>query len=251
MGTGKPSDRIVDEYLRGGSELSRAYQALATEQPRTAVDRDILSQAREAVAGSRPESKPWFRIALRPFGPNWALPASLAAVAVMSVTLVITLSDYGAVPVVSRPAGVDIETDRISVDRLEKSSVESRKLAPAQRPELGPAAIPELRQDKVPAKSRAKPSSSAPQRLLESAVPEERAPTPAAPALSAPPVDGALEQGAPKRSAEQARTPETWLEEIRELRRKGRHAEADAALRAFKKRYPDYSTDGLERGRVK
>jgi hypothetical protein len=35
-------------------------------------------------------------------------------------------------------------------------------------------------------------------------------------------------------------SPEVWLERIRELRNKGDLAQADASLRAFRHRYPDY-----------
>lgn len=36
------------------------------------------------------------------------------------------------------------------------------------------------------------------------------------------------------------KTPEQWLGEIEALRRRGRHAEADAQLAEFRKRHPDY-----------
>lgn len=35
-------------------------------------------------------------------------------------------------------------------------------------------------------------------------------------------------------------SPEAWLRRIAELRKQGKHAEADASLAEFKKRYPDY-----------
>jgi len=38
----------------------------------------------------------------------------------------------------------------------------------------------------------------------------------------------------------QAESPERTLERIAELRRQGRHEEADQALKEFRKRYPDY-----------
>jgi TolA-binding protein len=38
----------------------------------------------------------------------------------------------------------------------------------------------------------------------------------------------------------QAESPERALERIVELRRQGRHDEADRALKEFRKRYPDY-----------
>lgn len=42
------------------------------------------------------------------------------------------------------------------------------------------------------------------------------------------------------RMAEQAEEPERWLEHIAQLRKEGRHEEADKALAEFRRRYPDY-----------
>lgn len=246
MGTRKTSDQIIDEYLRGGSSLSRDYRALAMEQPRAAVDRNILAQAREAVTGTQSKSKPWFRIAPGPFAAHWALPVSLATVLVVSVTLVLTLSDHGAVPVVSEPAGLETKADGFSVDSLKESPTEPRKFAPARAPEAARTPLPELRQDKALGRSRTESPSDETKSSFKSAVPEERVQVPAAPASIAPSVDDKLERGMRNQSAEKAKSPEAWLVEIRELRRQGRKAEADAALRAFKQRYPDYPLDTLD-----
>lgn len=251
MGTGKTSDQIIDKYLRGGSSLSRDYRALAAEQPRAAVDRNILTQAREAVAGSQWQSKSWFRVARGPFATHWALSASLAAVLVVSVTLVLTLSDHGAVPVVSQPAAVETETDGFSADSLKKSPAEPRKVAPARAPEAASKPLPALRQDRALGRSRAESSSGEAKSLFESAVPEEPAQVPAAPASIAPSVDDKLERRMQNQSAEKEKSPEIWLVEIRELRRQGRKSEADAALRAFKQRYPDYPLDSLDQAPAK
>ena len=52
-----------------------------------------------------------------------------------------------------------------------------------------------------------------------------------------------------KRMQDAVETPEKWLERIAELRREGKHDEADKALAEFRKRYPDYriSESMLER----
>jgi hypothetical protein len=42
------------------------------------------------------------------------------------------------------------------------------------------------------------------------------------------------------RAAQPPETPEKWLERIAELRREGRHDEADKALAEFRQRHPDY-----------
>jgi hypothetical protein len=47
---------------------------------------------------------------------------------------------------------------------------------------------------------------------------------------------------ASSRMAEAARpeSPERWLERIVQLRKEGRHEEADKALAEFRRQYPDY-----------
>jgi hypothetical protein len=69
-------------------------------------------------------------------------------------------------------------------------------------------------------------------------------PEPAQPAARAR-VKAQVQPAAPtQRSAEEealdASQPVQWIERIRELRRKGQSAEAEASLRAFRERYPDY-----------
>ena len=44
--------------------------------------------------------------------------------------------------------------------------------------------------------------------------------------------------------------PERWLERIAELRSRGRHAEADRELVAFRKAYPNYQLSNVMRERV-
>lgn len=81
----------------------------------------------------------------------------------------------------------------------------------------------------------------------------EPASAPDAPASPAP--AGPLErEAAPKRERSQeqgaaAASPEQWLQGIADLRRQGRHEEAERQLDDFRKRYPDYriSPEMLER----
>ena len=51
-------------------------------------------------------------------------------------------------------------------------------------------------------------------------------------------------------AAARAESPEQWLERIARLRAEGRHTEADAALRAFRKRHPDFVIPPLMLERV-
>jgi TolA-binding protein len=65
---------------------------------------------------------------------------------------------------------------------------------------------------------------------------EERSEAQEAPAAPAP-----IPQTAPAaRAMSDAADPERLLEQIAELRKQGRHEEADKALEDFRRRYPDY-----------
>ena len=46
--------------------------------------------------------------------------------------------------------------------------------------------------------------------------------------------------GAVSRMAAAVRSPEQWLQGIDDLKRQGRHDEAEKELAEFRKRYPDY-----------
>jgi hypothetical protein len=45
-------------------------------------------------------------------------------------------------------------------------------------------------------------------------------------------------------------SPEQWLQGIADLRRQGRHAEADKALAEFRRAYPDYRISEEMRAKV-
>ena len=79
-------------------------------------------------------------------------------------------------------------------------------------------------------------------------------PTPVAPAAATPPPQGVAAEPATgsqdgwerpaksemRRNRDVARSPEAWLEEIRQLKRSGREVEWREALQQFRARYPDY-----------
>jgi hypothetical protein len=77
-----PDDRLPEEHA-----LSRAYDRAPREAPPAALDRAILAAARAAVAVPRGRAS---------FAKRWAVPLSVAAVAVLSVTVVLRLSEQGA-----------------------------------------------------------------------------------------------------------------------------------------------------------
>lgn len=72
--TGAPDDREVDEFLAGGSRLSRDYRALGREEPPTALDAQIRSIAAAAVKPRRARRPPWGGCGRRHSPRRWYSP---------------------------------------------------------------------------------------------------------------------------------------------------------------------------------
>ena len=206
------------------AEISRRYRALDREEPPRALDEAIISAAHGAVeTHPAPLVAPTARR-------RWYVP--LAAVAVIVLSVVVTLQM-----------------------QREQSDGEFMPLPPPSPPaspkEAAPAAPPAARDASVPRRApgtmKAKERPMAPEpKPAGSAVPQQ----PAAPVPQAPlekPFSAADESAGPaaaadalSKRAEQAESPERWLERIAALRREGRHKEADEAYAEFKRRYPEY-----------
>jgi hypothetical protein len=133
---------------------------------------------------------------------------------------------------------------------------EARRAAPpaeaAGPPEVPSAVIRDLQRLETEggrAASRTAESATGNAAAVPAAPAPAQAPM-AAPAAGAPPGAAARERAAQERpsrltredaaKAEAPRAPEVWLEEIRRLRAEGRAAEADEALAAFRRAWPDY-----------
>jgi hypothetical protein len=72
-------DRAFDEYLRRGAQVSERYRQLADDEVPPELDRRVLAQAHDAVAGERRRSRAWIR---------WSAPLALAASLVLVVSIV-------------------------------------------------------------------------------------------------------------------------------------------------------------------
>jgi hypothetical protein len=73
--------KALDEYLKGGSDISQRYRELGREDVPSELDRRVLDAARAAVAsGGGARSRSWLR---------WSAPVALAASVVLVVTVVI------------------------------------------------------------------------------------------------------------------------------------------------------------------
>lgn len=239
MSPKEPIDRALEEYLKNDSELSRAYKEAAGEKPPAALDAAILQEARRAVDHGG-------RVARSPFARTWLVPASLAAVLLLTVGLVTFVSrESGEAP---SPAGAPRRA--LEADRLQ--SQQPRSKLEAQAPAAPLAEEPALMmQQKVPAEKKAAPApppakmrTDAPASVTPAMVPAESTERMRArDEVGRKSKEDKREQRPPAAltaTEMRALSPEEWLKRIAQLREQGKHDEAEASLAAFKKRYPDY-----------
>jgi hypothetical protein len=241
-----PDERELEE-LRSG--LSGHYREGSTEVPAAHLDAAILAAARREVARSR----------LRR---NWYLPASIAAVLVIGVSLALMTGEIeDALPPADRSAGIAANQAR----------QEAPALAMRLESEVRPAPRPGEREEGRPSRERrARGDSEADGRQKLAAgkadsaagAPSVAAPAPA-PALqqfeAAAPMEpvgeqksvladavhesrasAALRKEAAPSSAAPTVVPEEWLKNIQDLLKSGKTAQAREQLAEFRKRYPDY-----------
>jgi hypothetical protein len=191
-------------------KVSQRYRELGREEPPGELDAGILAASRRAAETRLAPLVP-------PTGRSrWYFPVAAAAIITLAVAVTLHMERQQLDPEFSG---------------LRSEPPEAKKDAPAAAP---------------PQESPAKPTA---QRRFTPEPPQPAA-SPAAP----PPLSRAADAVQERRSAESAQvaparllgqvakaeSPEAALERIAELRRQGKHDEADKALAEFRRRYPDY-----------
>jgi len=253
-------------------KVSKRYRELASEEPLRELDESILRAARGA--NDRPHAP-----LVTPAGRHrWYYAFGAAAILVLAVAVTVQIERQRPDPefVPASPVPQAREDDlpkaesRITPDPAAKrqaprelardaapetaaqarSRVQENKTAEAQKPEArAESAQRPMAAPAAPAQSRsdenALGAASSPRESAARAPQASPAPAPAVP----PPLGGAADSAAQPmrapaaraRMAEQAaEPPERWLERIVQLRKEGRHEEAEKQLAEFRKRYPDY-----------
>lgn len=191
-----PEDRELEEL---GSDVSAHYRASAGEEPPLRVDSAILDAARHDAARPR-------------LARNWRLPASIAAMLVVGVLIVLVIGE--------------VEEPLPPLEQSAKQSDIAKPAAPslAMKAEPQPAPRQSLERESRPSRERGAREDRESQMQT-----------------AAPPVAGYADSGpAPSVVAAAARDPEVWLKEIESLLRGGNTAKAREQLVEFRKRYPDY-----------
>src|SRR6266446_6137454 len=214
-------------------KVSQRYRELGREEPPGELDAGILAASRRAA-----ETR------LAPLVPptgrrRWYFPVAAAAIIALAVavTLQVERQQPDAESITPPPQSTaESRTDALEAKRDSAPQAELRKAKPAEPPAAS-APAPAARPEESPSKPEApaKPSGrrgftpdSAQSAQDSQAQPESR-------------VRSAAQ--APARLLGQvakADSPEAALERIAELRRQGKHDEADKALAEFRHRFPNY-----------
>jgi hypothetical protein len=247
---------MIPPDMERDPQLSALYRAGSDAGPPSALDDAIRAAARREVsAGPR-------RTAAR----RWRLPLSLAAVLVLSVSMVTLMREQGAdspqtllLPPADvqlrsaekAPAGPALPQGEAEARRRDKPApVPHRPAAPVIQAPAGPppsAVAPEQKMMVAPAASGSAPAGAdaAPAAVedaagarLERQVPRPLLRSAPAPLADKPSVPAKPEPAALWRDLLTA-PPEQWIERIVELRRGGKIDDADALAAEFSRRFPD------------
>ena len=216
-------------------KVTQRYRDLGAEEPPRELDEAILAAAR------RSEDKPHAPL-VTPVGRHrWYFGLAAAAVVVLAVSVTIHVEqqqpDEAYAPSIPLP----------KPEPAPEAKTPASQAAPAQAPDLASSRAADATMESR-ARAETAPSAGAAADAAPSAT-ARPAPAPTAKPAPAPPV--AAQRAPAARAMERSLdTPEQKLERIAELRREGRHDEADKALDEFRKRYPDYKISGPMLDRV-
>lgn len=230
---------MADEH---DPKLSRHYRELEPLEPPAALDLRILAAARQATESHAPLVAPAGRH-------RWHYSLAAAAVLVFAVALTLHLDR-------DRPDQEAMYAPSVRGEIKQAPKAEAKAEAPPPRAEAqrSPAFAPDPRESAPRAVERARAPAPREQPELaaaraqadEARGAQERAAT--AKQQQAASRLAAASSAAPAQVAPE--NPERWLERIAELRSRGRHAEADRELVAFRKAYPNYQLSNVMRERV-
>ena len=252
---------MTDPDLRDPN-VDRAYREAPRDEPPPELDERIRAAARRAV-DTRPRSleQQASDERRRSWASRWRVPLSVAATLVIAATLTVMVQEEERRP--RDDAGRGASPMIVAPREAEKPA------PPASAPDAAAARAPGSTPAPAAPASVTTPPSAEPapkleQRARSVEVEAPAAAPPAAPApVPAPPAQKAVPQTAPAGAASEAlrrdrnlgdrperasreaapsaiRTPEAWVEHVRNLRLQGREAEATAELVELRRAYPDF-----------
>lgn len=236
-----------DEYLSGKDGVSGEYHRQSQERSPDHLDRAILQASRDAV---RRKTR-----VFGPFGGNWMVPVSLAAVLIITVTVVPLMQETLRTP---EPVPTNApEISQAGKNAASETGLPKSTNRAAEKPASAPAPVMKQKQAATAARRQEEQKKSLQAYRDESTKLERKT-------LSAPGVaeqtDSMKEKHtaiAPKdramsgasltapAKAISVKPAEEWLKEIRKLLDDNRQKEAEESLREFRKHYPDYPVEKI------
>jgi hypothetical protein len=296
-----PTDiKALDEYLKGGSDISQRYREIGSDDVPPELDRRVLAEARAAVAGGgAARSRSWLR---------WSAPVALAASVVLVVAVVIESPVQDETIAIQPVSEVSQERDYAEEYKLLEDRAQARQaepqmqnVAPEQPSAPAPAAAPPAatpsaslskaerkRADNAPVVEEVVATAQVASEQSFATAPVAADPVTAVQSVSArneveraagvaadssakaddssaiqeAVVTGARQRRSAGRTAGPRNTisgsafrsetrptadadaeqtdPAKWLEDIRDLRRAGKTAEADRAWEQFSEAFPNF-----------
>jgi hypothetical protein len=160
------SERRIDEHAEHDAEFSALYRGAQRDEPPSRLDEAIRAAARRAV-GARP------RPARAPFSRRWGFPVAVAAVLVLSVTLVILVRE---------------EAPHELAELRQAQPPRPLALPPAAKEDRSPEALSAKRQPAAGAREREAPVFAVPPSIKSEEASPQRSALPAPPVRAAEPV---------------------------------------------------------------
>jgi len=257
------NDAEFEAYIARRSRLSREYKDLSADFPPKELDEAVLGRARSALALDRKET-PEREVYIR-----WMAPVAFAATVVLVFTVVLQivirpagapppLADESAGPssVTSPAAATPDHSPKLAsesgrIDKLEAPVPAARKsvnAAPAAPPE---PSVRERERDEVAGLAEKKSNVSQTRELAKDAAESRAAERTVEANESAAQVtvtgsrqaSGAAQAASPMARPvleDERRDPAVWLAAIEKMRKDGQAAAADAEMKLFLEKNPDY-----------
>jgi hypothetical protein len=220
MGKQMDNDKQFEDYLAGRSGISARYQKTQTDGPAPQTDDAILAAARREV-GSKPSSA-------SPFGYRWMVPASLAAVLVLTVSIVIL-----------QPPSIESTDEAGQFAERDETPSAPQAVAKQKREDDDRASLALNRQLEEKSlggatkKEKVVGDASAPAEPTE--LEQQKYSAAPKPAISAETQDSIASAA--------TSAPDKWLIKIEKLLSENKKDEATKEFKAFEKAFPAYQID--------